>query len=59
MQKIQYDRGGNLIWSYQNTIDAYSKKVTGFTKVDQTGGGSVAASGTGSRSSSLGEVNWR
>ena len=39
MQKIQYDRGGNLIWSYQNTIDAYSKKVTGFTKVDQTGWG--------------------
>ena len=32
-------RGGNLIWSYQNTIDAYSKKVTGFTKVDQTGWG--------------------
>ena len=39
MQKIQYERGGNLIWSYQNTIDAYSKKVTGFTKVDQTGWG--------------------
>ena len=39
MQKIQFDRGGNLIWSYQNTIDAYSKKVTGFTKVDETGWG--------------------
>ncbi len=39
MQKIQFERGGNLIWSYQNTIDAYSKKVTGFTKVDQTGWG--------------------
>ena len=39
MQKIQFDRGGNLIWSFQNTIDAYSKKVTGFTKVDETGWG--------------------
>ena len=39
MQKIQFERGGNLIWSYQNTIDAYSKKVTGFTKVDETGWG--------------------
>jgi peptide/nickel transport system substrate-binding protein len=39
MQKIQYDRGGNLIWSFQNTIDAYSTKVTGFNAVDETGWG--------------------
>jgi peptide/nickel transport system substrate-binding protein len=39
MQKIQFDRGGNLIWSFQNTVDAYSKKVTGFQPVDETGWG--------------------
>jgi peptide/nickel transport system substrate-binding protein len=39
MQKIQFDRGGNLIWSFQNTVDAYSKKVTGFQAVDETGWG--------------------
>jgi peptide/nickel transport system substrate-binding protein len=39
MQKIQYDRGGNLIWSFQNTIDAYSTNVTGFKAVDETGWG--------------------
>ena len=30
MQKIQFDRGGNLIWSFQNTVDAYSTKVAGY-----------------------------
>jgi peptide/nickel transport system substrate-binding protein len=39
MQKIQFERGGNLIWSFQNTVDAYSKKVTGFQPVDETGWG--------------------
>jgi hypothetical protein len=39
MQRIQFERGGNLIWSFQNTVDAYSKKVTGFQPVDETGWG--------------------
>ena len=39
MQKIQFDRGGNIIWSFQNTVDAYSTKVTGYGTVDETGWG--------------------
>lgn len=39
MEKIQFDRGGNLIWSFQNTVDAYSTKVTGYGTVDETGWG--------------------
>jgi peptide/nickel transport system substrate-binding protein len=39
MQKVQYDRGGNLIWSFQNTLDAYSSKVSGYDPVDHTGWG--------------------
>ncbi len=39
MQKVQYDRGGNLIWSFQNTLDAYSSKVGGYDPVDRTGWG--------------------
>jgi peptide/nickel transport system substrate-binding protein len=39
MQKVQYDRGGNLIWSFQNTLDAYSSKVDGYDPVDHTGWG--------------------
>ncbi|MBM3679292.1 MAG: ABC transporter substrate-binding protein, partial [Actinobacteria bacterium] len=39
MQKIQFERGGNLIWSYQNTLDAYSTKVAGYDPVDRTGWG--------------------
>jgi peptide/nickel transport system substrate-binding protein len=39
MEKIQYERGGNLIWSFQNTVDAYSTKVTGYGTVDETGWG--------------------
>lgn len=36
MQKIQYDRGGYLIWSFQNNVDAYSKKVGGVQPIDKT-----------------------
>jgi peptide/nickel transport system substrate-binding protein len=39
MQRIQYDRGGNIIWSFQNTVDAYSKKLGGIIPVDETGWG--------------------
>jgi peptide/nickel transport system substrate-binding protein len=39
MQQIEFERGGNLIWSFQNTVDAYSKKVTGYNAVDETGWG--------------------
>jgi peptide/nickel transport system substrate-binding protein len=39
MQKIEFERGGNLIWSFQNTVDAYSAKVTGYGTVDETGWG--------------------
>ena len=39
MEKIQFQRGGNLIWSFQNTVDAYSTKVTGYGTVDETGWG--------------------
>ena len=36
MQRIQYERGGYLIWSFQNTVDAYSKKLGGIQPVDKT-----------------------
>ena len=39
MEKIQFQRGGNIIWSFQNTVDAYSTKVTGYGTVDETGWG--------------------
>jgi peptide/nickel transport system substrate-binding protein len=39
MEKIQFERGGNLIWSFQNTLDAYSTKVAGYDPVDRTGWG--------------------
>ena len=39
MQQIQYDRGGYLIWSFQNNVDAYSKKVGGVQPIDKTGWG--------------------
>ena len=39
MQRIQYERGGNLIWSFQNYVDAYSKKVGGIQPIDKTGWG--------------------
>jgi len=29
-QKIEYDRGGHIIWGFKNQVDAYSAKVTGF-----------------------------
>jgi peptide/nickel transport system substrate-binding protein len=39
MQKIQFDRGGDIIWSFGNTVDAYSTKVGGVIPVDETGWG--------------------
>ena len=29
-QKIEYDRGGYLVWGFKNQVDGYSAKVTGF-----------------------------
>jgi peptide/nickel transport system substrate-binding protein len=39
MQRIQYQRGGYLIWSFQNSVDAYSKKLGGIQVVDKTAWG--------------------
>jgi peptide/nickel transport system substrate-binding protein len=39
MQRIQYDRGGYIIWSFQNGVDAYSDKLGGIQPVDETGWG--------------------
>jgi peptide/nickel transport system substrate-binding protein len=39
MQRIQFERGGNIIWSFQNTVDAYTTKVAGYAPVDETGWG--------------------
>jgi len=39
MQRIQYDRGGYLIWSFQNGVDAYSDKLGGIQPIDETGWG--------------------
>jgi peptide/nickel transport system substrate-binding protein len=39
MQKIQYDRGGYIIWSFQDSVDAYSKKVGGIQPIDKTAWG--------------------
>ena len=39
MQRIQYDRGGYLIWSFQNGVDAYSTKLGGIQPVDETAWG--------------------
>ena len=36
MQKIQYERGGDIIWSFQNGVDAYSKKLGGIQPIDKT-----------------------
>jgi peptide/nickel transport system substrate-binding protein len=30
MQKIQYDRGGYIVWAFANQIDAHSAKAVGF-----------------------------
>jgi peptide/nickel transport system substrate-binding protein len=35
-QKIEYDRGGHIIWGFANQIDAYSNKVNGLTS-DKSG----------------------
>jgi peptide/nickel transport system substrate-binding protein len=39
MQRIQYERGGYVIWSFQNTVDAYSEKLRGIQPVDETAWG--------------------
>jgi peptide/nickel transport system substrate-binding protein len=39
MQRIQFETGGNIIWSFQNSVDAYSPKIAGFPAVDKTGFG--------------------
>jgi peptide/nickel transport system substrate-binding protein len=30
-QKIEYERGGHIIWGFKNQVDAYAAHVTGFT----------------------------
>lgn len=39
MQKIEFERGGFIVWSFQNTVDAYSTKVAGYDPVDHTAWG--------------------
>jgi len=39
MHKIEYERGGFLIWAFQNTVDAYSNKLAGYDPVDRTAWG--------------------
>lgn len=29
-QRIEYDRGGYIVWGFKNQVDAYSARVTGF-----------------------------
>jgi peptide/nickel transport system substrate-binding protein len=36
MQKIEYDSGGYIIWAFNNLVDAYSAKVTGFGQAKTT-----------------------
>lgn len=42
MHEIEYERGGYMIWSFGNTVDAYSKKLgfaSGFQPVDHSAWG--------------------
>jgi peptide/nickel transport system substrate-binding protein len=39
MQAIQYQRGGYIIWSFQNGVDAYSSKIGGIQPIDKTAWG--------------------
>ncbi|MHB1834256.1 MAG: ABC transporter substrate-binding protein [Solirubrobacteraceae bacterium] len=42
MHKIEYERGGYVIWSFGNTVDAYSRKLgfaSGFPVVDHSAWG--------------------
>lgn len=42
MHNIEYERGGFLIWSFGNTVDAYSKKIgfaSGFEAIDHSAWG--------------------
>lgn len=36
MQKIEWDRGGYIIWGYNNFIDAVSDKVSGIESTAQS-----------------------
>jgi peptide/nickel transport system substrate-binding protein len=36
MQKIDFERGGYLIWGFDNTVDAYSTRLGGYSTVDRT-----------------------
>lgn len=36
MQQIEYERGGFIIWSFADTVDAYSSKLGGYGTVDRT-----------------------
>lgn len=36
MQQISFERGGYLIWGFDNTVDAYSTKLGGYEGVDWT-----------------------
>jgi peptide/nickel transport system substrate-binding protein len=38
MQKIEYDTGGYIVWAFNNLVDAYSTKVTGFGQAKTTNG---------------------
>lgn len=39
LTEIDADRGGNIVWAFQNTIDAYSTRLTGYDVVDKTAWG--------------------
>jgi len=39
MHVIESERGGFLIWAFQNTVDAYSSKLAGYDPVDRTAWG--------------------
>lgn len=39
MQMIDFNSGGYVVWSFQNSVDAYSSKVAGFAPIDKTGFG--------------------
>jgi peptide/nickel transport system substrate-binding protein len=36
MQEIDFTTGGYLIWAFDNTVDAYSTKLAGYSTVDRT-----------------------
>lgn len=36
MQEIEFDRGGFLVWAFDNTVDAYATTLGGYEGVDRT-----------------------